>query len=98
LLKAYTKWIIRLDDFGKERSRIENDTLQIENKLKEINKERDQGNTLKKAKERLKSLAKDFKKAFKTGSFINQKELIHSLLESVIVDKNGKIKINYRLG
>lgn len=98
LLNAYTKNFISLEDMGKERSRIENEVFQLQSKLDEVNKNAKQGDTLKLAKERLKRLAKDFKNAFKKGSFSSQKELVHSLLDSVIVDKVGRIKINYKLG
>lgn len=97
LLEAYTKGFVKLDDLGSERNRIDSETQTIQTKLNELNQLRDIGESQKMAKERFKNLAKDFKNAFNKGSFSSQKELVHSLLESIIVAKNGNIQINYRL-
>lgn len=97
LLEAFTKGAITLDEMSKEKSRIISDTNKIQEELLQVEERVKKIDQSKNAKLRLKNLAKDFKKAFKKGSFISQKELIHSLLESVIVDKNGNVQINYRL-
>ena len=97
VIEAFSKGVISIDDLGRERKRIEDDTAVIQKELSEIEGKVKKIDQSQSAKERLKNIAKDFKKAFNKGSFTDQKELIHSLLESVIVDKNGDVTINYRL-
>jgi site-specific DNA recombinase len=97
VVEAFSKGAITLDDLGRERKRIDNDTIAIQKELDSIEDKVKKIDQSQNAKEKLKNIAKDFKKAFKKGSFINQKELIHSLLESVVVEKDGAVTINYKL-
>ncbi len=97
LLTAYTKKVISLEKLEEEQKRINAEVILFQTKLNELDKIKENNDTQKNAKERLKNIAKDFKEAFKKGSFNSQKELIHSLLESVIVDRKGNVQINYRL-
>lgn len=97
IIKAYSKGVLTLNEMGDERKRIEKDSMIVQKELDLINKKINNIDKTKSAKYRLKKIAGRFIKAFKDGSFDTQKEILHSLIESVVVDKNGNVKINYRL-
>ena len=97
IVEAFSKGAISMEDMGRERKRIENDTIVLQKELDVIIEKVEKIDQSQGAKEKLKNVAKDFKKAFKEGSFMSQKELINSLLESVIIDSKGNVEINYRL-
>lgn len=97
LLTAYTKGLTTIERMGNEQKRIDKSVSTIQEKLDEINLNISKGDYSLKNKEKFMELAKDFDTTFNTGSFTDQKEFLHTLLEAVIVSKTGDIEIKYRL-
>jgi len=97
LLRAYTAKKINLSEFGEEKDRLDNEVFEKRKSVNELSGKLGNQDEIKRAEKRFLVMLKNFRKDFDKLSIKRQKDLINNLIESVIVGKNGRINIKYRI-
>ena len=82
--------------FGEAKRRLDENTIDLIEQIENINKTLNDTSQAKEARRNFLNVIKNFKNNFYKVELSKQKELLQSLISSVIVSKN-KIDINYRI-
>ena len=97
LLRAYTSKKINLSEFGEEKDRLDDEIFKKQEVVNELSGKLGNQDEIKMAEKRFLLMLKNFRKDFDKLDIKKQKDLISNLIESVIVGKNGRIDIKYRI-
>jgi len=96
ILKAYENNVLSLEQFGEAKRTLDDESLQLVREIERINSVLNDKSKAYEAKKRILTTLKKFKQIFYKTSLTNQKDLLQSILGSVVVNR-GTIKINYRI-
>jgi site-specific DNA recombinase len=96
ILRAYESGTLSLEEFGKAKGRLDNESLRFHDELEKINKTLTDTFVAKESMNKFLLMLKDFKKNFGKVDFQKQKNFMQYLISSIIV-KNSRVKINFRI-
>lgn len=96
ILLAYETDTLSLEEFGKEKGRLDEEAITMSKEISKLEKILTDTSQAVEAKKRFMKILSNFKVGFKKGDFARQKDLLRSLISSIVV-KGNNIKINYRL-
>lgn len=96
ILRAYEAGVLPLEEFGSAKRRLDEEELSLIGNIDKIEKALNDKSREKEMKKKFLHILSNFKKSFQKAEFKKQKELLHSLIESIFVKKES-IKINYRV-
>ena len=96
ILMAYESGQLPLEEFGNARRRLDTNAIEIIKKLEEVEKILNDTSKAKELRKKFIHTISNFRKVFHKAPFEKQKELLQSLINTVLINKN-KITINYRI-
>lgn len=98
LLKAYKEEVIDLQEFSEAKGDHEYQVKEMREQLGDL---RDALNDKKTAEERSKEFyvkIRSFDREFKEANFNQKRDLVHDLIEEIVITENRKVKIKFAVG
>ena len=96
ILKAYEAGVLPLEEFGNAKRRLDEEEISLIGNIDKIEKVINDKTIEKEMRKKFLHVLSNFKKSFQKAKLEKQKEILHSLIESIFV-KRESIKINYRV-
>lgn len=96
LLIAYENNILSLEQYGAEKNRLDEESISLQFQINEIKNIRQNSEIENENKNKFLTILKHFKKSFDELNSAKQKEMMYSLIDSIVVN-GSSIKINFRL-
>lgn len=97
ILGAYENKVLSLEEFGEAKRGLDNKAISLLGEIEGIEKSLADTSMAEKARKRFVEVLENFKETFIGADFPKQKEIIQSLISSVVVVNSNRVKINYRL-
>ena len=96
ILIAYESEMLTLDQFGEAKKRLDDESIKLKSAIETIGNKLYNKSKSKESYNKFVSILKEFRKYFTSNELSQQKELIQSLITSIIVSRDN-VKINFNI-